>query len=84
MSCRGGETVRNFWGVFSGFLNPTANAMVSSRLDYSNSLIFWVSKESVAERQNVENVLCHIVFRLDGMSHVAPYLEKSMVTTAIC
>ena len=53
-----------------------ANAMVSSRLDYCNSLLYGVSKTNIAKLQRVQNALCHIIFRLDKMSHVTPFLEK--------
>ena len=53
-----------------------ANAMVSSRLDYCNSLLYGVSKFNIAKLQRVQNALCRVVFRLDRMSHVTPFLEK--------
>ena len=51
-----------------------ANAMVSSRLDYCNSLLYGVS--NIAKLQRVQNALCHIIFRLDKMNHVTPFLKK--------
>ena len=45
-----------------------ANAMVSSRLDYCNSLLYGVSKSNIAKLQRVQNALCRIIFRLDKMS----------------
>ena len=53
-----------------------ANAMVSSRLDYCNSLLYGVSKSNIAKLQRVQNTLCHIIFKLDKMSHVTPFLKK--------
>ena len=50
--------------------------MVSSRLDYCNSLLYWVSKSNIAKLQRVQNALCRIIFRLDKMSHVTPFLKK--------
>ena len=50
--------------------------MVSSRLDYCNSLLYGVSKSNIAKLQRIQNALCHIIFRLDKMSHVTPYLKK--------
>ena len=52
------------------------NAMVSSRLDYCNSLLYGVSKSNIAKLQRVQNALCRIIFRLDKMSHVTPFLKK--------
>ena len=53
-----------------------ANDMVSSRLDYCNSLLYGVSKPNIAKLQRVQNALCRIIFRLDKMSHVTPFLKK--------
>ena len=53
-----------------------ANAMVSSRLDYCNSLLYGVSKSNIAKLQRVQNALCRIIFRLDKMSYVTPFLRK--------
>ena len=53
-----------------------ANAMVSSRLDYCNSLLYGVSKSNIAKLQRFQNALCCIIFRLDKMSHVTPFLKK--------
>ena len=50
--------------------------MVSSRLDYCNSLLYGVSRSNIAKLQRVQNALCRIIFRLDKMSHVTPFLEK--------
>ena len=54
-----------------------ANAMASSRLDYCNSLLYGVSKSNIAKLQRVQNALCRIIFRLDKMSHVTPFLKKN-------
>ena len=45
-----------------------ANAMVSSRLDYCNSLLYGVSKSNIAKLQRVQNALWRIIFRLDKMN----------------
>ena len=37
--------------------------MVSSLLDYCNSLIYGVSKSNIAKLQTVPNALCRIIFR---------------------
>ena len=50
--------------------------MVSSRLDYCNSLLYGVSKSNIAKLQRVQNALCRIIFRFDKMSHVTPFLKK--------
>ena len=66
--------IRKFLGVETAIL--LANAMVSSRLDYCNSLLYGVSKSNIAKLQRVQNALCRIIFRLDKMSHVTPFLKK--------
>ena len=53
-----------------------ANSMISSRLDYCNSLLYGISKYNVAKLQKIQNALCRIVFRLDRTSHVTPFLQK--------
>ena len=68
------QRIRKFLGVETAIL--LANAMVSSRLDYCNSLLYGVSKSNIAKLQRVQNALCRIVFRLDKMSHVTPFLKK--------
>ena len=52
-----------------------ANSMISSRLDYCNSLLYGISKYNVAKLQKIQNALCRIVFRLDRTSHVTPFLQ---------
>ena len=53
-----------------------ASSMISSRIDYCNSLLYGVNKYNVAKLQKIQNALCRIVFRLDKTSHVTPYLRK--------
>ena len=53
-----------------------ANPMISSRIDYCNSLLYGMNKYNVAKFQKIQNTLCRIVFRLDKTSHVTPYLQK--------
>ena len=67
--------IRKFLGVETAIL--LANAMVSSRLDYCNSLLYGVSKSNIAKLQRVQNALCRIIFRLDKMSPVTPFLKKT-------
>ena len=53
-----------------------ANSMISSRIDYCNSLLYGVNKYNVAKLQKIQNALCRIGFRLNKISHVTPYLQK--------
>ena len=53
-----------------------ANSMISSRIDYCNSLLYGVNKYSMAKLQKIQNALCSIVFRLHKTSHITSYLQK--------
>ena len=66
--------IRKFLSVETAAL--LANSMISSRLDYCNSLLYGISKYNVAKLQKIQNALCRIVFSLDRMSHVTPFLRK--------
>ena len=66
--------IRKFLSVETAAL--LANSMISSRLDYCNSLLYGISKYNVAKLQKIQNALCRIVFRLDRTSHVTPFLQK--------
>ena len=50
--------------------------MISSRIDYCNSLLYGLNKYNVTKPQKIQNALCRIVFRLDKTSHVTSYLQK--------
>ena len=63
-----------FFSVDTAIL--VANAMVSCCLHYCNSLIYGVRTSNIVKLHRVKNALCHIIFRLDKMSHVLPYLKK--------
>ena len=52
-----------------------ANALVSSRLDYCNSL-FYNTKRHTGRLQRVQNALCCTVCKLNKFSHVTPFLHK--------
>ena len=66
--------IRKFLSVDTAAL--LANSMISSRLDYCNSLLYGVIKYNVAKLQKIQNALCRIVFRLDRTSHVTPFIQK--------
>ena len=66
--------IRKFLSVETAAL--LANSMISSRIDYCNSLLYSVNKYNVAKLQKIQNALCRIVFRLDKTSHVTPYHQK--------
>ena len=53
-----------------------ANALVSSHLDYCNSLLYNTKKAYITRLQRVQNALCHTVFKLNKYCHVTPFLHK--------
>ena len=63
--------IRKFLSVETAAL--LATSMISSRIDYCNSLLYGVNKYNVAKLQKTQNVLCRIVFKLDKTSHVTSY-----------
>ena len=66
--------IHKFFSVDTAAL--LANSIISSQLDYCNSLHYGVSKYNVAKLKKIQNALCRIVFRLDRTSHVTPFLQK--------
>jgi len=52
-----------------------ANALVSSRLDYCNSLFYAFREHQYKKLQNIQNILCRIVARLPRRSHVTSKLK---------
>ena len=53
-----------------------ANALVSSRLDYCNSLLYGVPKKYIDRLQKVQNCLCRIVTRAPHFGHVSHKLKE--------
>ena len=53
-----------------------ANALVSSHLDYCNSLLYNTKKTYIGRLQKVQNALCRTVCKLNKFSHVTPFLHK--------
>ena len=53
-----------------------ANALVSSRLDYCNSLSFSLTDFELRRLQLVQNSLCRVVTRSSKFSHITPQLKK--------
>ena len=50
-----------------------ANALVSSRLDYCNSLLHNVTANNMKKLQVVQNSLCRIVKRVSRFEHISEY-----------
>ena len=53
-----------------------ANALVSSRLDYCNSLFVLLTDFELRRLQLVQNSLCRVVTRSSKFSHIIPQLKK--------
>jgi hypothetical protein len=62
--------------VPSNALVPLANALVSSRLDYCNSLLVGISKSNVAKLQRVQNALARVITRTPKYDHITPVLKS--------
>ena len=54
-----------------------ANALVSSRLDYCNSLFLSLTDFELRRLQLVQNSLCRVVTRSSKFSHITPQLKKN-------
>ena len=53
-----------------------ANDLVSSRLDYSNSLLFGCSEKYITSLQRVQNCLARVVTRSSRLSESRPLLKS--------
>ena len=53
-----------------------ANALVSSRLDYCNSLFLSLTDSELTRLQLVQNSLCRVLTRSSKFSHITPQLKK--------
>ena len=66
--------IRKFLSVETAAL--LANSVISSRLDYCNSLLYGVSKYNVAKPKRFKMTFAKFVVRLDRTSHVTPFHQK--------
>ena len=53
-----------------------ANALVSSRLDYCNSLLYGITSHDLRRLQGIHNSLCRIITRSSRYTSVTPYLRS--------
>ena len=53
-----------------------ANALVSSRLDYCNSLLYNTLKAYTSRLQRVQNAFCCTECKLNKYCHVTPFVHK--------
>ena len=54
-----------------------ANALVSSKLDYCNSLFLSLTEFELRRLQLIQNSLCRVVTRSSKYSHITPHLKNS-------
>ena len=52
-----------------------ANALVSSRLDYCNSLLYELTEKNLNKLQVIQNSLCRIVSKVPRFDHITPYRQ---------
>jgi hypothetical protein len=53
-----------------------ANALVSSRLDYCNSLLYNIAAKDLSRLQRVQNCLARVVFKAPRFCHTTPLLKS--------
>ncbi len=56
-------------------LIPLANALVSSRLDYCNSLYSGISKSNINRLQRIQNSLARVISGTAKYDHITPVLK---------
>ena len=59
-----------------------ANPLVSSRLDYCNSLFLSLTDFELRRLQLVQNSLCRVVTRSSKFSHITPQLKKTPLASS--
>ena len=64
------------WFISLSFAKTIATALVSSRLDYCNSLLYNTANKDVAKLQHIQNCLARVVTR-SHFSHSVPLLKPS-------
>ena len=52
------------------------HASIISRLDYANSLMFWISEASLAKLQKVQNYAARLICGVKIRQHITPYLKQ--------
>ena len=68
-------------GQLSKYLDRPAtekliHAVISSRLDYANSLLFGATTSQLSRLQAIQNTAARIVYRVSKFSHITPVLKE--------
>ena len=64
------------WFLSLSVAKTIATALVSSRLDYCNSLLYNTANKDIAKRQRVQNCLARVVTRSPRFSRSVPFLKS--------
>lgn len=56
--------------------NENLNALVTSHLDYCNSVFYGLTKQELDKLQRVQNIEAHLVTRTKRYDHIKPALGK--------
>ena len=79
---------RNLWRVRKYFDYESAktvvHALISSRLDYGNSLCFGIQKRLLNKLQGLQNTAARIVTRSSKRCHITPILQKLHWLPLVC
>ena len=52
-------------------------ALVTSKLDYCNSLLLGIPKYNIDKLQRIQNIACRIIYKLPKYSHITPFLFEA-------
>ena len=69
-------TSGTLWSLDTHTASLVAHALVSSRLDYANSILYGSPKSNIIKLQRIQNTLAHIVLKSDRQTHSAPLLQQ--------
>ena len=69
--------IRRIWDLVpKSALIPLANALVTSRLDYCNSLYNGISKNNLQKLQRIQNSIARAITKTRKHDHITPVLKN--------